>query len=228
MDMELVQVANFLNGRFLAGNLKIDKNAILNGKLLSTYSVGSISSSLQEDVYYDTDDFFFADRGINIYTTLVGSVKELIVRYDSEQVKRIEFLKNTPNFFKIKIGKDDGIDKYFNEINEAIYKVYPTGLNANIDDYLRQSRPQIRISKRRDMYRVVNNSGLKTTFSFDDCEYIKCTKKAKSSQATIDIVCDSYKLKDDFKKFLKDVVIDYPRIIQIESNELTVARNNLD
>jgi len=41
-----------------------DKNAILKGTLLSTYSVGSISSCPQEDVYYDTNDFFFADRGI--------------------------------------------------------------------------------------------------------------------------------------------------------------------
>lgn len=225
--MELIQVANFLNGRFLLNNIKIDKSTILKSKLFSTFSVGALGSSNIDKIYYDTDDFFFAEKGINIYTTFDKSSKELIIRYDGEQVTRIEFLKNTPNFFKLKIAKDDGIDKYTQQIPDAIYKVYPTGLNVNIEEYLRKSKPQIRIVKKRDSYRVVNNKGLKLTLSFDMCEYIKVGTKSKFAQNTLDVVGDNAKDKDGFNEFLRDMVLDYPKIIKIQSNELTVARNNL-
>lgn len=225
--MELIQVANFLNGRYLLNNIKVDKNAILHSQLLSTFSVGSLGMANIEKVYYDTDDFFFAEKGINIYTTFDKVKKELIIRYDGEQVTRIEFLKNIPNFFKLKIAKDDGIDKYSQEITDAIYKVYPAGLNANIEEYLRKSKPQIKIMKKRDSYRVVNNTGLKLTLSFDICEYIKVGSKSKFSQNTLDVVGDNAKDKDGFNGFLRDLILDYPKIIKIQNNELTVARNSL-
>lgn len=225
--MELIQVANFLNGRFLLNNIKLDKSAILKSNLLSTFSVGSLGSSNIEKIYYDTNDFFFAEKGINIYTTSVKSSKELIIRYDSEQVSRIEFLKNMPNFFKIKIGKDDGINKYSEQITEAIYKVFPTGLNVNIEEYLRNSKPQIKILKKRDSYRVVNNKGLKLTLSFDCCEYSKFGTKSKFSQNTLDVVGDNAKEKEEFNKFMRNIILDYPKILKIQSNELVVARNGL-
>ncbi len=225
--MELIQVANFLNGRFLLNNIKIDKSTILKSQLFSTFSVGALGTSNIDKVYFDTDDFFFAEKGINIYTTYDKSSKELIIRYDGEQVTRIEFLKNTPNFFKLKIAKDDGIDKYTQQITDAIYKVYPTGLNVNIEEYLRKSKPQIRIIKKRDSYRVVNNKGLKLTLSFDMCEYVKVGTKSKFAQNTLDVVGDNAKDKDGFNEFLRDMILDYPKIIKIQSNELTVARNNL-
>lgn len=225
--MELIQVANFYNGRFLLNNIKVDRNAILKSNLLSSFSVGSLGTSNIEKIYYDTDDFFFAEKGVNIYTTYDKRSKELVIRYDGEQVTRIEFLKNTPNFFKLKIGKDDGIIKYINEITEAIYKVYPTGLNVNIEEYLRKSKPQVKILKKRDSYRVVNNKGLKVTMSFDMCEYIKFGTKNKFSQSTLDIVGDNAKFKDEFVNFMKDIILEYPQVIRIQSNELTVARNNL-
>lgn len=225
--MELVQVANFLNGRFLISNMKADKRSILRGSLLSSYSLDFLGKGKNEKVYYDTSDFFFADKGINIYTVSDGVSKELVIRYDGSQVTRIEFLKNIPNFFKIKIGKNDTIYSYFNEINEAIYKVYPAGLHINIDDMLRRTSPQVRILKKRESYRVVNNTGLKTTISFDDSTYFKVNTKAKYSQPTLDVVADSFKNKEDFNQFLHLIVRDYPNLIQLDSNELTVARNNL-
>lgn len=226
--MELTQIANFTNGRFLISNMKSDKNAILTGELLSSFSVGALGSTYNEKVYYDTPDFFFAEKGINIYTVnLNGNNKELIIRYDSEQVKRIEFLKNIPNYFKIKISKDDGINKYYNEIIEAIYKVFPSGLNVNVEEYLRASVPQVKIFKKRDCYRVVNNTGLKMVMSFDNAEYSKVGSKQKALQPTLDVVCEACKRKEDFDLFLKTIIRDYPKLIRIESNELTVARNNL-
>lgn len=225
--MELIQVANFLNGRFLLNNIKTDKSAIIKSNLLSTFSVGALGSSNIEKIYFDTDDFFFAEKGINIYTTWDKYSKELIIRYDSEQVTRIEFLKNTPNFFKLKIGKDQGIDKYYNEITDAIYKVYPTGLNVNIEEYLRQSKPQIKILKKRDNYRVVNNKGLKMTLSFDMCEYVKVGTKSKFAQNTLDVVGDNTKQKEDFTSFMREIILNFPKLIKIQSNELTVARSSL-
>ena len=38
----------------------------------------------------------------------------------------------------------------------------------------------------------------------------------------------SIKSKEDFVQFLKLIVLDYPKLIRIENNELTVARNNLN
>lgn len=225
--MELIQVANFLNGRFLLNNLKADKSAILKSKLLSTFSVGALGSFNVEKSYFDTDDFYFAEKGINIYITTEHGARELVIRYDGEQVTRIEFLKNIPNFFKIKIGKDDNIVSYLNEITDAIYRVYPTGLGVNIEELLRKSKPQIKILKKRDSYRVVNNKGLKMTLSFDACEYIKTGTKSKFSQFTLDVVGDNAKQKEDFTGFLKDLILEYPKIIKIQSNELSVARNNL-
>ena len=227
--MELIQVANFLNGRFLLSNMKNDKHQILSGKLLASYSVGSLGAAYNEKVYYDTDDFFFAEKGINIYTvTINGDNKELVIRYDSEQVTRIEFLKNIPNFFKMKIGKKEGIENNYDNISEAIYKVYPTGLNVDIEEYLRKCKPQVRIFKKRDSYRVVNNSGLKMTISFDIAEYSKSSSRHKVTQPTLDVVGEAFRDRDDFKKFLHDVVIENPQLIRIESNELIVARKNLE
>ena len=209
--------------------MKADKKALLKGGLLASYSLDFIGKGKNEKVYYDTPDFFFADKGINIYTVSDGTSRELVIRYDSAQVKRIEFLKNIPNFFKVKIDKSDmGIMKYSEQISEAIYKVFPAGLHVNIDDYLRQSSPQVRIVKKRESYRVVNNSGLKTTISFDDSQYIKVKSGAKFSQPTLDVVADSFKDKADFENFLHLIVRDYPQLIKLNSNELSVARSNLE
>ena len=65
------------------------------------------------------------------------------------------------------------------------------------------------------------------TLSFDNCEYFKVGTRSKFNQCTLDIVGDNAREKDDFNNFLKDIVLDYPKIIKIQSNELTVARNNL-
>ena len=43
-----------------------------------------------------------------------------------------------------------------------------TRLNVNIEDKLRESSPQVRINKKCDSYRVVNNNGLKVTISFEN------------------------------------------------------------
>lgn len=225
--MELKQVANYLNGKYLLNNIKVDKKEILKGPLLAAFSVDSLGSANIEVNYYDTKDFFFAEKGINIYITSFNKQKELIIRYDSEQVSRIEFLKNIPNFFKIQMNPADTIAKYYEQITEAIYRVFPTGLNVNIEDYLRESAPQVRIMKKCDQYRVVNNNGLKVTMSFETCEYIKIGTRQKFSQPNLDIVCDSYKLKEKFDSFLRDIIINHPKLIKIQSNELSLARKNI-
>jgi len=225
--MDLIQVANFTNGRYLISNMKKDKIDILKGELLSSFSVGSLGSSYNEKVYYDTHDFFFANRGINIYTVSVANSKELIIRYDSNQVSRIEFLKNMPNYFKLKIAKDEGINKYFAQITEAIYKVFPSGLNINIEEMLTKCAPQVKVFKKRDSYRVVNNTGLKTVMSFDNCEYVNLQNKSKYLQPTLDVVNEGTTKKEDFEIFLKTIIRDYPQLIKLDSNELTVARSNL-
>ena len=225
--MELKQVANYLNSKFLLSNLKADKREILRGSLLASFSVGSLGTENVVVQYYDTKDFFFAEKGINIYTKASKTKKELIIRYDSEQVSRIEFLKNTPNFFLMEIGVKEDINKYYQQITDAVYKVFPTGLNVNIEDYLRNSSTQVRILKKAEAYRVVNNNGLKVTISFENCEYQNANSRAKFSQQILDVVCDSYRLKDKFEPFLRDIIINHPKLIKLKANELTIARDNL-
>lgn len=226
--MELVKVSNFINGRFLLSNLKSDRKSILKGTLLSTYSVDSLGSNYNEKIYYDTVDYFFAEHGINICTVNInGKNKECVVRYDSELVQRVEFLKNIPSYFKIKMEKEDSITKYFDLIEDAIHQIYPAGLGVDIKQTLSDSKATIRVFKKRDSYRVVNNSGLKMILSFDNSEYSGYRRKGKFLQPNLDVVCEAYRNKEDFETFLREVVRDFPKLIRIESNELMVARNNL-
>lgn len=226
--MELIQVANYSVGRYLMFNKKADKKALLNGKLLASFSVDSLGANKKEVVYYDTPDFFFAEKGINIYTSADNRSRDLIIRYDNTQVKRIEFLKNTPNFFKLPLtNKKDSFLNYTKQINDAICKVFPEGLHVNIDEMLRASSARIRITKKSDQYRVVNNKGLKTTISFEDATYMQCGTKSKFSQATIEVLAEKIKSKDEFNEFLRQIVIDCPQLIKIDNNELTVSRKGL-
>ena len=225
--MELKQVANFQVGRYLMYNKKSDKKELLTGKLFASYSVDYLGTFKREVVYYDTKDFFFADRGINIYTSADNYTRELIIRYDSEQVQRIEFLKNTPNFFKVPLNKKDTFSNFTAQINEAICQVYPEGLHVNIDEMLREASPRVRILKKSEQYRVVNNKGLKTTIAFEDCNYFECGSKSKFAQASLEVVGEKAVSKDEFNEFLRQLVIECPKIIKIESNELAVARNGL-
>ena len=225
--MELVQVANYLVGRYLVSDRKKDKMSLLKGELLAACSVDSLGKSKTEVVYYDTQDFFFADKGINIYTVQSKSNYELIIRYDSDQVQRIEFLKNTPNFFKLKItNKVFNIMSFAEQIDSAIYKVFPEGLHVNIEDMLRQSRPQVRINKKNEEYRVVNNKGLKTTISFAECTYVNLQNRSSFSQNNMEVTGESTTPKDMFDTFLKYIIVDCPQLIRITNNELTLARKN--
>lgn len=226
--MELVKVSNFINGRFLLSNLKADRKAILKSSLLASYSVDALGSNYNEKYYYDTEDYFFADKGLNICTVNInGKQKELVIRYDSELVKRVEFLKNIPSYFKIKMEKEDSISKYFDKIVEAIQQIYPAGLGVDLKAYLESTTPKIRVFKKRDSYRVVNNSGLKMILSFDNSEYSGFKTKGKFLQPNLDVVCEAFRNKEDFETFLRNVVRDFPKLLRIESNELLVARNNL-
>ena len=226
--MELVQVANYLNGRYLITDPKKDKKVLLTGQLLSSCSVDSLGSSKQEITYYDTKDFFFADHGINIYIIQSKTSRELIINYDNEQVQRIEFLKNTPNFFKVKIeGKNSNISTYSEQINEAIYRVFPTGLHVNIDDMLRMSTPQVKIMKKLESYRVVNNSGLKSTISFTNATYFQLyAKGSKFTQTNLEVTGEASNSKDLFNEFLRKIILDCPQLIRLTNNELAHVRKN--
>jgi hypothetical protein len=199
---------------------------MLNSQLFSSYSVDKLGVSSIEKVYYDTPDFFFAEKGINIYTSLSGNTKELIIRYDENQVTRVEFLRNIPNYYKVNISKNENISNHYDKINEAIHKVFPTGLNVNIEDILRKSTPQIIIHKKRDSYRVVNNSGLRMTISYDSCTYINVNKRKKEKGKTLDIVAEGFKAKEDFDTFLRYIIRDFPKLLKTDSNELALARKS--
>jgi hypothetical protein len=193
---------------------------------LSSFSVGTLGSGSVVVEYYDTKDFLFAEKGINIYTTLINnSQKELIIRYDAEQVTRIEFLKNIPNFFKLPISKGASIHNYYDQISEAIYKVFPAGLSVNVEEYLRASVVVVSIHKKRESYRVVNNVGLKMILNFEQCDYYNTTTRSKFSQPVLDVFGETEK-NEDFELFLKHVVRDHPQLLKLPDNELEMVRSN--
>ena len=226
--MELKQVANFLNGRYLIINKKKDKSTLLNGKLLSSCSVDSLGFSKQVVEYYDTTDFFFADRGISIYTITTSTTKELIVCYDSGHVKRIDFLKNIPNFFKLTLNsKKDKVVKYYDQINDAIYQLFPEGLHVDIIEMLQSTSVQLTIMKKCEDYRVVNNNGLKTTMSFTNSTYISKQKRQKLVHDHLEVQAEAKIDKDLFDKFLKYIILDCPQLLRTDTNELEFARKNM-
>lgn len=226
--MELIKVSNYLCGRFMLANLKKDKLSLLKGQLLAACSVDSLGKTKTEVVYYDTPDFFFADKGINIYTVEDKKSKDLIIRYDNEQVQRIEFIKNAPNFFKLKLeSKLFSLMNYAKQIDDAIYQVFPEGLHVNIEDTLRASSAQVRITKKSEEYRVVNNKGLKSTIFFSNCLYSNARSGARFAQDNLEVIGESTVKKDMFDLFLKYIVVDCPQLIRIDNNELSLARKNL-
>ncbi len=225
--MELKQVANYQVGRYLSYNKKADKKELMTGQLFSSFSVDFMGAGKKEVIYYDTPDYFFAERGINIYITSDAYKRILTVKYDSEQVQRIDFLKNIPSYFQVLINKKDTINNYFNQIIDAINQVYPAGLSVNVEDMLKASSGKIKILKKYEQYRVVNNKGLKTTISFEDCTYLENGKRSKFSQSSLEVLAESVQSKDDFNEFLRHIVIECPKLIKIENNELTVARKGL-
>ena len=226
--MELQQVANLLNGRFLIINKKKDKNDFLRGKLLTTCSVDSLGLSKQEVVYYDTPELFFAEHGINIYTILSGKQKELIIKYDSDQIRRIEFLKNIPNYFKVPLkNKHEGINGNYELITEAIYQVFPEGLHVDIETMLRNSKPQVIINKKCESYRVVNNNGLKTTISFTECAFTRTNIRQKFIQDYLEITAEANISKELFEGFMRSIILDCPNFIKTNNNEMRIATENL-
>ena len=44
---------------------------------------------------------------------------------------------------------------------------------------------------------------------------------------TLDVVGDNAKQKEDFTNFMRELILNFPKLIKIQSNELTVARSNL-
>ena len=70
--------------------------------------------------------------------------------------------------------------------------------------------------KKRDSYRVVNNKGLKMTLSFDMCEYFKLGTKSKFAQNTLDVVGDNAKQKEDFTNFMRELILNFPKLIRID------------
>ena len=224
-NMELEQVANYLNGKFLINNYKKDKKELVKGPLLASYSTDKLGTSICEVNFYDTSDFFFANKGISIYTETTKMSSQLIIRYDNAHHNRIEFLKNIPNFFKLQITKGSSIQSHAEKISEAIYQVFPTGLGINIEEYLRTSFPVIKISKKRESYRVVNNVGLKMILNFETCEYYNAVTKNKFSQPVLDVFGETQKT-EDFDLFLKHLVRDHPQLIKLPDNELEMVRSN--
>lgn len=225
MSMELEQVANYLNGKFLINNMKVDKKEIVKGPLLASYSTDHLGASVCEVSFYDTPDFFFAERGISIYTEITNVGNQLIVRYDSSLNNRIEFLKNIPNYFKISLPKGSSINTCYDKISEAIYRVFPAGLGIDIEEYLRKSSPVVRITKKRDSYRVVNNVGLKMIINFETCEYSNTVTKGRFSQPVLDVFGETPRT-EDFELFLKHLVRDHPQLIKLPDNELSLVRSN--
>ena len=92
--MELNEKVNFLDTKFSLDNFKKQKISILTNPTTFTGfdRIGSGKDVVLKE-YYDTQDFFFQDRGITININTVKGKKtgELVVRWDTGR-DRIKFL----------------------------------------------------------------------------------------------------------------------------------------
>lgn len=221
---------NYVGNKFLIQDYKsVYKNIVKISPILKNYGV---SSSLRDTViktFFDTDDMFFSNKGINISTNVYKNrpYADLVIRYNSE-VKRIEFLNNLPDTFIKKISKKDKIYNYYEFIANAVLELLPSGINVDALEAVRKIKTKLIITKKRDRYRVINSNGFKVILSFEQSIY-QNVKRDKIKLNLLELRMDcSVSLKPHYDKFVHDLLIEEFRLVKVSDNDLMVGKDYLN
>ncbi len=229
-NAELGRRESYTGNKFLIEDYKsVYKNIMKTSPLLKNYGV---SSSLRDKIiktFYDTDDMFFSNKGINISTNVYKnrSYADLVIRFNN-QVKRIEFLNNLPDTFIKKIGKKDKIYNYFEFIANAVLELLPNGINVDALEAVRKIKTKLIVTKKRDRYRVINSKGFKVILSFEQSIY-QNVKKDKVKLNILELRLDSpASTIPYYEQFVHDLLIEEFRLIKVAENDLTIGKDYLN
>jgi hypothetical protein len=228
---DFIKKSNYVGIKYMLNNYKIDVKGVLRRDgVLKTYGVSTPLFDTVIKYYYDTTDKFFRKNGINICFNVYKDkpYNEIVVRYDSEE-ERIAFLSNIPDTFIKKINKKEKFEKHYNYIAVAIMELIPKGLDADVFETVRQCKPILIVTKKRERYRIIHNNGLKMVFSFEKSEFKSATNKGKVNLLVLEVRLESDKsTKPLLDTLLHSLQIQEPMLIKIKHSDLFIGQEYLD
>ncbi|MBR2468489.1 MAG: hypothetical protein IKB42_05565 [Clostridia bacterium] len=222
---------NYVGEKYLIEEYKdIQKNILKTSNVLKNFGMSSNIKDSVEKTYYDTDDMFFCRLGITICTnTYKGRpYTDLVVRYEDGDQGRIKFISDIPDTFIRKIGKKESIAKHYEYISSVVLELIPNGISVEPLEMVRRLKPKLKITKKRERFRVINSIGLKVILSFDQCVYSNVAKtkvKLNILELRMDSPTDTAPL---FEKFVHDLQIAEYRMIKTKDSDLFIGQDYLD
>lgn len=227
----MVRRANYYGEKFLIHNYKKDMKSVFNfSGVLKTFDVSSPRTDTVNKVYYDTPNKFFRKNGINISLNEYSSRNycDIIVRYDSNE-KRIKFISDLPDTFIKKIRKKESLKVHYDYMATAILELVPKGLNVDVFETIKNIKPVLIVTKKRERFRVINNDGLKMVLSFEKCLYKSGKNSSKIKLDMLEIRLESSnKTKEMFETFIKKLQLQQSMFIKQKHSDLFVGDDYLD
>ena len=222
---------NYVGEKYLIENYKeIKNNIVKTSGILKNFGVNPPLKDVVEKKYYDTDDLFFRQLGVNISVNVYKSrsYADLVVRYDSDKI-RFQFLSDIPDTFIKKIGKKDLISQHFEYIAQVILELIPNGISIEPMEKVQLIQLKLIIKKKRERYRIINSRGLKIIFSFEQSVYMN-QKRNKVKLNMLELRLDSpvHKTGEMFEKFIHDLRITEHRLIKLKRSDLFIGQEYLD
>ncbi len=222
---------NYVGEKYLIEAYKdIQKNIMKTSNVLRNFGISSTIKDVVEKTYYDTDDMFFCRLGITISMNAYKGrpYVDLVVRYEDGDQGRIKFISDIPDTFIRKIGKKDLISKHYEYIASVVLELIPNGISVEPLEMVRRLKPRLKITKKRERYRVINSNGLKVILSFDQCVYANMAKtkvKLNILELRLDAPSETAPL---FEKFVHDLQIAEYRMIKAKDSDLFIGQDYLE
>ena len=221
-----------LGSKLVLSNYKKDKEYLTSGKSpLVRRNFGSFVENTDIiKIYYDTDDMFFHASGINICETInkKSKEKEITVRYDSS-VERITYLKFLPDTYLLKVKKNEPISKHFQFIESAILQLITNGLQVNVIDVLKTTKPLIKVTKKREHFKYNFPNKLDLHFNFDRCVYTSSKAKEKYKVDILEVMAENKpdEFTEVYDAFIKDLILDLPTMVKTKHSDLFIGLDYL-
>ena len=223
---------NYTGRKYLLTNLRADEKAIMKaGGFLKTFAIYSPIKDTVTKVYYDTPDAYFQSIGIiiNINQYKGKDKAELILRYDSP-TERINFLNDIPDTFIFRIDKFKKINSMYEELEDYLIQLYPTGFGTDIKDKIKALKPYLKVNKKRKRYKVVNPNGLKVIMSFEESKFYN--RFNGNNSVKLDVL--ELRLDSDFARTIKlfqnfehELILQDTSIIKLEHSDLFIGQEYL-
>ena len=227
--MEIAEKENYLGIKYYLDDFKKLKSSILtNPTTFTGFDRMSCIKDVQIKEYYDTKDFFFQERSLNIYIrqNKGSKTKDLVVRFNGG-TERIRFLSNIPDTFSIKIDKKDTIYNHAEFLAESISQLIPAGLTVDIASTVKSLVNIFTLKKKRERYKYISIKGLKLNFDFNECEFTTKLNRNKEKMAMLEITSNNVNMGNDFEAFTKKVLFNNPTLIKLKNSDMALGKEYL-